>query len=66
MNSPQPKIVTSYSDLASFWTFGAEAWSAVRDGYEPPDSDGVGGGNVGIGRTKDEAIADLLEQEGDA
>lgn len=60
------EIITSYSDLASFWTFGREAWSAVREGWEPPDSDGVGGGLAGIGSTKDEAIADLLEQETDA
>lgn len=41
-------------------------WSAHRDGYEPPDSDGVGGGHVGWGRTEAAAIADLLElEEGD-
>jgi hypothetical protein len=34
-------------------------WSAVRDGYE-------GGDLVGWGKTKEEAIADLLELEEDA
>jgi hypothetical protein len=28
-------------------------WCAYRDGYEPPDSDGVGGGIVGWGRTRE-------------
>lgn len=38
-------------------------WCAYRDGYEPPDSEGVGGGNIGWGRTEADAIADLKDQE---
>lgn len=42
-------------------------WCAYRDGYEPPDCDGVGGGHVGWGRTEEAAIADLLMlEDGDA
>lgn len=41
-------------------------WCAYRDGYEPPDSDGVGGGLIGWGRTEAAAIADLKEQEDEA
>ena len=36
-------------------------WAAHDDNYEPPDSDGVGGGIVGWGRTEAEAIADYLQ-----
>lgn len=58
---PAPKIITEYwakpIPLRQF------DWSAVRDGYEPPDSDGVGGGLVGWGRTEQEAIDDLIALE---
>ena len=40
-------------------------WGATRESYEPPDSEGVGGGLIGWGRTEAEAIADLLDQEQD-
>ena len=56
-------IITWHDDTAAFWTFGREGWHAARDGYEPADTDGVGGGLVGTGATRKAAIADLLEQE---
>ena len=60
MNAPRP-IITQYEfppiPIRQF------DWAAFRDGYEPPDSDGVGGGLVGRGRTEQEAVADLLERE---
>lgn len=38
-------------------------WCAYPEGYEPTDSDGVGGGGpVGWGRTEAEAIADYRQQ----
>ena len=44
-----------------------EDWAATRDGYDPgePDGDGGydGGDPIGRGRTKYEAIRDLLDQE---
>lgn len=40
-------------------------WCAYREGYEGPDSDGIGGDLVGYGRTEAGALADLetLEEE---
>lgn len=38
-------------------------WCAVRDGYEGPDGDGVGGDPVGYGMTELAAIQDLLDEE---
>lgn len=61
-----PRIVTWKDDQAAFWTFGKEGWCAARDGWEPPDSDGVGGSCLGIGATREAAIIDLLAQEEDA
>lgn len=57
------KIITWHDEQAAFWTFGREGWRAARDGWEPPDCDGVGTGPYGIGSTEQEAIADLLDQE---
>lgn len=37
-------------------------WSATLEGYEGPDSDGVGGDPIGRGATKEAAEADLLDQ----
>jgi len=51
---PATAIVTDY--WAKPIPIRAFDWSAVRDGYEPGDP-------VGVGRTKEEAVADLLEQE---
>jgi len=63
MTAPDP-IVTEYVyppiPLRQF------DWCAHRASYEPPDSDGVGGGILGWGRTEAEAVTDLLEQEEDA
>lgn len=41
-------------------------WSAFRKSYEPPDSDGIGGGLVGWGKTEIAAIADLLDREAES
>lgn len=41
-------------------------WCACREGYEPPDSEGVGGGLAGWGRTEADAIADLKKREEEA
>ena len=37
-------------------------WAAYDENYEPPDSDGVGGGIDGYGRTEAEAIADYKQK----
>ena len=54
MTKPKPKIVTEY------WPKPIPQrmfdWSAVRDGYEPPDP-------IGMGHTEQDAINDLLDQE---
>ena len=58
------KIITSYVfppiPLRQF------DWCAYRDSYEPPDSDGVGGGLIGWGRTEQDAINDLVQIEEEA
>lgn len=41
-------------------------WAAYDENYEPPDSDGVGGGAIGWGNTEAEAIAEYLEIIGEA
>ena len=64
VNVDYKKIVTSFEyppiPIRSF------DWCAHFEDYEPPDSDGVGGGLIGWGRTAQDAIKDLLEQEEDA
>lgn len=61
MEKPRPKIITMHVfPPISIQDFD---WQAVRDGYEGPDGDGVGGDPIGWGSTEEAAIADLLERE---
>lgn len=54
--------MTDRKIVATFWAKPIPIrqfdWEAARDGHEPPEP-------VGYGKTREEAIADLLEQEED-
>jgi hypothetical protein len=51
----EPEIEVVFDEMASFWTFGKEAWHATWGGYDL-------GCTVGSGPTPLDAIVDLLEQ----
>lgn len=61
---PKPRIITEHVYPPIPWR--QFDWCAYRDGYEPPDVNGEGGGGyVGWGPTEEAAIADLLGNEED-